>query len=42
MTLEEVILFCAELNLDAIDLTGYYFPNYPSVPTDDYIYYLKK
>lgn len=41
MTLEEMIKFCAEQQFDAIDLTGYYFPNYPMVPSDDYIYHIK-
>jgi hypothetical protein len=25
-----------------VDLTGYYFPDYPNVPADDYIYALKR
>jgi sugar phosphate isomerase/epimerase len=41
MTLEELILFAATQNFDAIDLTGYYFPNYPAVPSDEYIYHIK-
>lgn len=42
MTLEEVIDFCADLGFDAIDPTGYYFPGYPEVPDDDYIYHIKR
>lgn len=34
--------FCAELNIDAVDLTGYYFPGYPNAPQDDYIFRLKR
>lgn len=34
--------FCASLNLDAVDLTGYYFPGYPNAPKDEYIFRLKK
>jgi sugar phosphate isomerase/epimerase len=40
-TLDELIEFCARENFDAIDMTGYYFPGYPQVPTDEYIYHLK-
>jgi sugar phosphate isomerase/epimerase len=29
--------FCAELNLDGIDPTGYFFPGYPKVPGDKYL-----
>ena len=41
ITIEEVIDFCGDLNLDAIDLTGYYLKGYPLVPDDAYIYSLK-
>jgi len=41
-TLDEVLEFCAKQNFDAIDITGYYFPGYPEIPTDDYIYHLKR
>ncbi|MEQ8838409.1 MAG: sugar phosphate isomerase/epimerase family protein, partial [Lacipirellulaceae bacterium] len=34
--------FCASLDIDAVDLTGYYFPGYPDAPTDDYIFHLKR
>ena len=42
MTLEDVICFCAEHGIGALDATGYYMPGYPKVPTDDYIYGLKR
>lgn len=41
ITIEEVIEFCGNLNIDAIDLTGYYLQNYPAVPTDEYISSIK-
>lgn len=41
ITIEEVIEFCGNLNLDAIDLTGYYIQNYPAIPDDSYVYALK-
>jgi sugar phosphate isomerase/epimerase len=42
MTLYDVIHFCAEHRVDALDATGYYFPGYPKVPPDEYIYDLKR
>jgi sugar phosphate isomerase/epimerase len=42
MTLDDVIHFCAQHRVDALDATGYYFPGYPAVPKDDYIYGLKR
>ncbi|WP_373511799.1 sugar phosphate isomerase/epimerase family protein [Persicitalea sp.] len=42
MSLEEVFEFCSDLGFAAVDPTGYYFPNYPEVPSDGYIFKLKK
>jgi sugar phosphate isomerase/epimerase len=42
MKLDDVIDYCASQNLDGVDLTGYYFPGYPAVPPDDFLYALKK
>lgn len=41
ITIEEVIDFCGAMNIDAIDITGYYLQNYPQVPTDEYISSIK-
>jgi sugar phosphate isomerase/epimerase len=41
LTLFELLDWCATQNIEAIDVTGYYFPGYPGVPTDQYIYDLK-
>ncbi|MEN8118302.1 MAG: sugar phosphate isomerase/epimerase family protein [Bacteroidota bacterium] len=38
----DVLDFCADYNFDAIDPTGYYFPGYPEVPSDDFIRKFKK
>ena len=38
MTLDDVIEFCATLNFAAVDPTAYYFPGYPAVPDDSYLY----
>ncbi|MVM29946.1 TIM barrel protein [Spirosoma sp. HMF4905] len=42
MTLEQVLTFCAELGFDAVDPTAYYFPNYPALPEDNYVYQIKR
>ncbi|MDB5246787.1 MAG: Sugar phosphate isomerase/epimerase [Segetibacter sp.] len=42
MKLEDLLDFCAANNFDAVDLTGYYFPGYPNVPPDEYIFNLKR
>jgi sugar phosphate isomerase/epimerase len=42
MTLADAVHFCAQHGVDALDPTGYYFPGYPKVPADDYIYGLKR
>lgn len=42
MTLTDAVQFCAQHGVDALDATGYYFPGYPKVPSDEYIYNLKR
>jgi sugar phosphate isomerase/epimerase len=42
MKLPEVIDYCAAHDIDGVDLTGYYFPGYPAVASDDYLYALKR
>ncbi len=42
MGITEAIDFCSELGFDAVDITGYYFSNYPEVPSDVEIYDIKK
>ncbi len=42
MSLDQVLEFCAQLNFPAIDPTGYYFPNYPKIPPDEYVFHLKR
>lgn len=42
MNLEDLLEFCAANEFDAVDLTAYYFPGYPDVPTDQYIFNLKR
>jgi sugar phosphate isomerase/epimerase len=42
MSLKEVIRFCSDIGFDAVDPTGYYFPGYPDVPPDNYVYDIKQ
>jgi hypothetical protein len=42
MTLDDVINYCAQQNIDGLDPTGYYFTGYPKVPLDEYLYQLKR
>lgn len=42
MSLFELLDFSAIHGFDAVDLTGYFFPGYPKVPSDDFIYAVKK
>ena len=46
MSLFDLAEFCAKQNFDGFDVTGYYFPGYekngPGVPTDKYIFDLKR
>jgi sugar phosphate isomerase/epimerase len=42
MTLEDVVHYCAQHSIGALDATGYYFPGYPKVPSDEVIYSFKK
>jgi len=42
MDLDDLFEFCADHHFDAVDPTGYYFPGYPEVPTDRYLYDLKR
>lgn len=42
MSLDELLEYCAANQLDAVDITAYYFPGYPKVPSDDYLYHIKQ
>jgi sugar phosphate isomerase/epimerase len=42
MNLFDLIDFCAEHRIEAVDLTGYYFPAYPKKPADDFLFKLKR
>lgn len=38
----DMVDFCAKHNIDGFDPTGYFFPGFPEVPPDSYLYDLKK
>jgi sugar phosphate isomerase/epimerase len=42
MTIDGLLEFCAETGFDGVDLTGYYFPGYPEVPTDEFLFHVKQ
>jgi sugar phosphate isomerase/epimerase len=42
MSLDDVLDFCAQLGFSAVDPTAYYFPNYPGLPPDEYVYRIKR
>jgi len=42
MDLFELVDFCADHGLSAIDPTSYYFPGYPEVPDDSYLFEFKR
>jgi sugar phosphate isomerase/epimerase len=41
-SISDLLDYCAKVGFDGVDLTGYYFPGYPAVPSDDYIYEVKR
>lgn len=42
ITLDEMMEFCAEKGLMAVDITAYYIPGYPNVPSDEVLYRIKR
>ena len=42
MKIPEIIEYCAQQQIDGVDLTGYYFAGYPNVPNDEYLYSIKR
>ena len=42
MDLDCLLEFCAGEGFDAVDITAYYFPGYPEVPSDEYLYHVKQ
>ena len=42
MTLLDLVDYCARQGFQGLDATGYYFPGYPAVPDDAFLYALKR
>ena len=42
MDILDVIKYVASIDMESVDITGYYFPEYPQVPSDDYIFEVKR
>ena len=42
MSINDMLVFCAEKGFLAVDITAYYFPGYPAVPPDDFLYEVKR
>lgn len=42
MNLDELLEYSAENGFDGVDITAYYFPVYPEVPSDEYLCHIKK
>jgi len=42
MNLDQLLEFCAANQFDAVDINAYYFPGYPEVPSDEYLYHIKQ
>ncbi|HZB12513.1 MAG TPA: sugar phosphate isomerase/epimerase family protein [Chryseolinea sp.] len=42
MSLEELLETCSEIGFEGIDITAYYFPGYPNVPSDEFLYRIKR
>ncbi len=42
MNFDDMMEYAAEIGLDAVDLTGYYFDDYPEIPPDAELFRLKR
>ena len=42
ISIDEMMEFCADKGLAAIDITAYYIPGYPNVPSDEVLYRIKR
>jgi sugar phosphate isomerase/epimerase len=42
MNLDDLLDACAEIGFDGVDITAYYFPGYPNVPADDFLFNVKR
>ena len=42
MTISDMLDFCAAAGFEGVDITGYYFKGYPQVPSDEYLFQIKR
>lgn len=42
MDLYDLLEYCSGAGFDAVDITAYYFPGYPEVPPDEYLYRIRQ
>ena len=42
MTISDLLDFCADSGFEGVDITGYYFKGYPQVPSDEYLFQIKR
>lgn len=42
MNLDDLLEYCAANQFDAVDITAYYFPGYPEIPSDEYLHHIKQ
>jgi sugar phosphate isomerase/epimerase len=42
MSLDDLLQTASEIGFDGVDITAYYFPGYPNVPSDEYLYQIKR
>lgn len=42
MTINDMLDFCAATGFEGVDITGYYFKGYPQVPSDEYLFQIKR
>ena len=42
MTIDDLLDFCSKTGFDGVDLTGYYFPGYPDIPSDEFIFHIRR
>ena len=42
MTIDDMLDFCAETGFEGVDITAYYFKGYPQIPSNDYLFQIKR
>jgi sugar phosphate isomerase/epimerase len=42
MTISDLLDFCADSGFEGVYITGYYFKGYPQVPSDEYLFQIKR